>query len=106
VVTQQLRQYSSLWNAATRGRDLPLTEIEISTATTPPLDNPIQHRIVRGNRAAFWIYAGGSPFRFHMRGRDKDLSVDPRGRLLDFSASAIFVEGTADDSLFNQVRKA
>jgi hypothetical protein len=107
VVTQQLRQYSSLWSAASRGRDLPLTEIEISTVSTPPLDRPSDHPIVSGDPpAAFWIYAGGSPFLFHMRGRDKDLSVDPRGRLLDFSASAIFVEGQADDSLLEQVREA
>src|SRR5262249_26316069 len=78
VVTQQLRQYSSLWSAASRGRDLPLTEIEISTVTTPPPENPIQYLIVPGNRTAFWICAGGSPFRFHMRGRDKDLSVEWR----------------------------
>jgi hypothetical protein len=99
VVTQPVCRYANLSSSTNKGRDLPFTEIEITTLTTPTLDPPGQHLIVTnadGEPIIFWIYQqGGTPILFHMRGRDQDTSSDPRGRPIDFSAAAIFVDDTA-----------
>jgi hypothetical protein len=100
VVTQPVCRYGNLSNSHTKGRDLPFTEIEITTLTTPTLDPPGQHLIAAnaaGQPIVFWIYQqGGTPFLFHMRALDQDTSSDPRGQPIDpFSAAAIFVDATA-----------
>jgi hypothetical protein len=141
VVTQPVCRYANLSNSTNKGRDLPFTEIEITTLTTPTLDSPVNHLIFpiipiphrpasrfrgpiinaggksedrarrddmnAGQPIVFWIYQqSGTPFLFHMRGRDQDTSSDRRGRPIDFSAAAIFVDAEAGKSDIDAAKQA
>jgi len=105
VVTQALCQYAGAASSANRGRDLPFSEIEITTLTTPALSRPDSFAIDTGAQGpkAFWVFApdpaqGGSdrPFLFGLRQRDQESGGDGRGRVAETGAAAIFLEDSAD----------
>jgi hypothetical protein len=99
VIAQKRRDYASLQQFNWNGRDLPITEIEILTETTPPLDAPSSQTIAGTSTGAFWIFNGGGPFAFQMRAFDIPTTADPSGRLIPLQAAAIFVPNgsTAND---------
>jgi hypothetical protein len=116
VVTQPVCRYTNLSNSTNKGRDLPFTEIEITTLTTPTLAPPGEHStLIRKNAAGrpivFWIYqqngtTAGTPFLFHKRARDQETTSDLRGRPIDFSAAAIFVDETAGKPEIDAAKRA
>jgi hypothetical protein len=76
ITTQPVVTYPE----AGRPRELPFTEIEITTLVTPPIDVPSPSDVVRINKA---------PFQFHMRARDLE------GQLVEFDSPAVWIDESA-----------
>ena len=97
VVTEPVVKYRP--GDPDRPRDLPFTEIEVLTRTTPTLNPP---EGIDNTLRAFWLKLGASSFRFQMR------AIDSTGQVVAFEASAIFVkdDSTSDPALMQAVRDA
>jgi hypothetical protein len=90
VLRQHVRDYGALRGALNNGgRELPFNSIEITTLTTPDLDDPVSHQIGTHGQDAFWPYVNGQPFLFHL------IATDQVGQRSEFSAPQIFISQSA-----------
>jgi len=91
VLRQHLRNYGALREASleNKGRAFPFDLIEVTTLTTPDLDDPQLTQIGGHGQDAFWPYVNGQPFLFHM------VTTDQVGQRSDFSAPQVFISNSA-----------
>lgn len=91
VVVRQAQNTYPVNGQSFGGREFPFTSVQITTKSTPDLDDPTlpASAIFNYKQLAFWPYVAGQPFKFHM------IAVDAEGQQVEFAAPAIFVDASA-----------
>ena len=68
------------------GREFPFNKVEITTQSTPALDDPTIGPGKISGQAAFWPYVASQPFQFHV------IAEDLEGQQSEFTLPLIFVD--------------
>jgi hypothetical protein len=86
VVVRQHEKLYPVPGQPNGGREFPFRMVQITTQTTPSLDDPTKPPAAISGQAAFWPYVGGQPFQFHV------IAEDLEGQQSEFTIPLIFVD--------------